>query len=232
MPMKSRPAWWTCQPDGRCCNDKKSSSEIFFTEFSSRTKILDQVKHFFFSAVVVSKYLIGGWWRSHWNKLSLGGTIAASLSPTRSSRVPNSGVRLFFNIRSTATIAASRHNAIRSAPQYPGVSLANWRKHSDGSKAVRAQRMFRIAWRDFSSGIPKEISRSNRPARRRLGSTAWRREVAPITRMWLKEDGAPVSGSWTDSMKQNIRFCDNGKGLGFHFSKNYVYVKIWVKNRE
>eukprot|EP00968_Pinguiococcus_pyrenoidosus_P019393 scaffold2113_cov233-Pinguiococcus_pyrenoidosus.AAC.15 len=71
------------------------------------------------------------------------------------------------NTRVTATAAASRVSAVRSAPTKPGVFLAMNDKSTAPSSLIFLVKTCRIRSRPFSSGTPRQISRSKRPARRR-----------------------------------------------------------------
>ncbi len=82
----------------------------------------------------------------------------------------------------TATMAASRVSAIMSAPTYPGVFFARNLQSKSGSMVRPRHNTRRILSRVASSGIPRAISRSKRPARRRAVSNESGRFVAPITK--------------------------------------------------
>mmetsp|Transcript_61372 Transcript_61372/g.72907 ORF Transcript_61372/g.72907 Transcript_61372/m.72907 type:complete len:284 (+) Transcript_61372:970-1821(+) len=88
---------------------------------------------------------------------------------------------IFPKILFTALTAASFVKLFKSAPTYPGVFFATNSKSNAPSILNPLVMHFNISTRASSSGTPKQISRSNRPARRNAGSIPSARFVAPIT---------------------------------------------------
>mmetsp|Transcript_27985 Transcript_27985/g.46505 ORF Transcript_27985/g.46505 Transcript_27985/m.46505 type:complete len:241 (+) Transcript_27985:108-830(+) len=84
-------------------------------------------------------------------------------------------------MRLTATTAASLHSAARSAPTKPLHFFASACMSSCPSRRIWRHKTCRIRARALTSGIPSAISLSNRPARRKAGSRASGRLVAPMT---------------------------------------------------
>jgi hypothetical protein len=84
-------------------------------------------------------------------------------------------------IRRTASIAASRASAARSAPTKPCVVRASSRRSTSSASGMPRVWMPRISRRPLSSGTPTTISRSNRPGRRSASSIASGRLVAAMT---------------------------------------------------
>lgn len=69
----------------------------------------------------------------------------------------------------------------KSAPTKPGVNSLNFSKLTKGLIRTFLHIRSNIALRDCLSGIPRQTSRSNRPARLNAGSKLSGRLVAPIT---------------------------------------------------
>ena len=92
-----------------------------------------------------------------------------------------------------AIVAASRVSAARSAPTNPGVPRANVAQFTPPPTRRPRASVARIRARAASSGMPREISRSKRPARRRAGSIESGRLVAPMTITFLGSSGSPSS---------------------------------------
>mmetsp|Transcript_2268 Transcript_2268/g.3164 ORF Transcript_2268/g.3164 Transcript_2268/m.3164 type:complete len:202 (+) Transcript_2268:1274-1879(+) len=78
-------------------------------------------------------------------------------------------------------IAASVQSAAISAPTKPCVSRAIASGSTSSSNFMLRVWIRKTSRRPFSSGTPISISRSKRPKRRRAGSMAFGRLVAPIT---------------------------------------------------
>mmetsp|Transcript_16282 Transcript_16282/g.55295 ORF Transcript_16282/g.55295 Transcript_16282/m.55295 type:complete len:265 (+) Transcript_16282:954-1748(+) len=78
-------------------------------------------------------------------------------------------------------MAASVQSAAMSAPTKPCVSRAMDSGSTSSSSFMLRVWMRKISSRPFSSGTPMSISRSKRPKRRRAGSMALGRFVAPMT---------------------------------------------------
>mmetsp|Transcript_22698 Transcript_22698/g.73857 ORF Transcript_22698/g.73857 Transcript_22698/m.73857 type:complete len:239 (-) Transcript_22698:621-1337(-) len=89
-------------------------------------------------------------------------------------------------MRLTASAAASLASALRSAPTYPAVRRAMCpMSKTPASRSLRATTS-RMRLRAGSSGMPRQISRSKRPARRSAASRASGRFVAPMTTTWAR----------------------------------------------
>ena len=89
-------------------------------------------------------------------------------------------------IRRTASIAASRASAPKSAPTKPYVVRASSFRSTRGPKGMPRVWIARISRRPFSSGTPTTISRSNRPGRLSASSIASGRLVAAITTRFVR----------------------------------------------
>uniref|UniRef100_A0A6B0V1U8 Putative conserved protein with signal anchor n=1 Tax=Ixodes ricinus TaxID=34613 RepID=A0A6B0V1U8_IXORI len=85
-------------------------------------------------------------------------------------------------MRLMADMVASLVRAIRSAPTCPGVLWATADRSTPGPRVSLRQSTPRILALAASSGMPRQISRSKRPALLSAGSRESGRFVAPMTR--------------------------------------------------
>ena len=89
---------------------------------------------------------------------------------------------------------ASLINATKSAPTKPGVKEAKRARSTSAESLTLAVWTARIACLASLSGIPRETSRSKRPASLNAGSKASGRFVAPTTNTLLPFFFLPKSG--------------------------------------
>ena len=104
--------------------------------------------------------------------------------------------------RLNAFMAASRQREAMSAPVYPWVTSDKRFSSMSSARGMFLVWIWRTSYLPALSGTPISTSRSNLPGRRRAGSIALGRFVAPITMMFPREPIPSISErSWATTLR-------------------------------
>ena len=96
-------------------------------------------------------------------------------------------------MRRSVAMPASVQRAAMSAPTYPWVISARCSRSTSPASGILREWIFRISRRSARFGTPIVISRSNRPGRRRAGSTSSGMFVAPMITTSPRETRPSIS---------------------------------------
>ena len=129
------------------------------------------------TSTTVSRRLLGLDCPSAWRKWSWVTAILSKISAS----ICSSSISIKSIFSRIHCMAASVQRAAISAPTKPWVSRATASGSTSSSNFMLRVWIRKTSKRPFSSGTPISISRSKRPKRRRAGSMALGRFVAPIT---------------------------------------------------